>query len=99
MRMERLAPAVMLVIFDDIPDRMEIEEPRQGIQFGVRAARNAEPAGSWWVEVRDPATGVEAGRRAQGAGAVPRGLGRRAAPDRAAPPADRQPRAGRRTDA
>ncbi len=60
MRMERLAPAVMLVIFDDIPDRMEIEEPRQGIQFGVRAARNAEPAGSWWVEVRDPATGVEA---------------------------------------
>ena len=60
MRMERLAPAVMLVIFDDVPDRMEIEEPRQGIQFGVRAARNAEPAGSWWVEVRDPATGVEA---------------------------------------
>ena len=60
MRMERLAPAVMLVIFDDIPDRMEIEEPRQGIQFGVRAARNAEPADSWWVDVRDPATGVEA---------------------------------------
>ena len=51
MRMERLAPAVLLVIFDDVPDRMEIEEPRQGIQFGVRAARNAEPAGSWWVEV------------------------------------------------
>jgi len=60
MRMERLAPAVMLVIFDDIPDRMEIEEPRQGIQFGVRAARNAEPAGSWWVDIRNPATGVEA---------------------------------------
>jgi hypothetical protein len=60
MRMERLAPAVLLVIFDDIPDRMEIEEPRQGIQFGVRAARDAEPAGSWWVDVRDPATGVEA---------------------------------------
>jgi hypothetical protein len=60
MRMERLAPAVMLVVFDDIPDRMEIEEPRQGIQFGVRAARDGEPAGSWWVDVRDPATGIEA---------------------------------------
>ncbi len=60
MRMERLAPAVLLVIFDDIPDRMEIEEPRQGIQFGVRAGRNAEPAGSWWVDLRNPATGVEA---------------------------------------
>ena len=54
MRMERLAPAVMLVIFDDIPDRMEIEEPRQGIQFGVRAARNAEPVGSWWVDIPQP---------------------------------------------
>ena len=60
LRMERLSPAVLLVLFDDIPDRMEIEEPRQGIQFGVRANRNLEPAGSWWLEVRDPATGLEA---------------------------------------
>jgi hypothetical protein len=59
MRMERLAPAVLLVIFDDACDRMEIEEPRQGIQFGARAARSGEPAGSWWIDVRDPATGVE----------------------------------------
>ena len=59
MRMERLAPAVLLVIFDDACDRMEIEEPRQGIQFGARAARQGEPAGSWWIDVRDPATGVE----------------------------------------
>jgi hypothetical protein len=58
MRMERLAPAVMLVIFDDIPDRMEIEEPRQGIQFGVRSARTGEPAGSWWLDVRSPSTGT-----------------------------------------
>ena len=59
-RMERLAPAVLLVVFDDIPDRMEIEEPRQGIQFGVRAARSGEPANSWWVDLRNPATGLEA---------------------------------------
>ena len=60
MRMERLAPAVLLVIFDDACDRMEIEEPRQGIQFGARADRNAEPVGTWWIDVRDPATGLEA---------------------------------------
>jgi hypothetical protein len=59
MRMERLAPAVLLVIFDDVCDRMEIEEPRQGIQFGARAARAGEAAGSWWLDVRDPDTGVE----------------------------------------
>ena len=35
LRMERLAPAVLLVIFDNIPDAVELREPRQGIQFGV----------------------------------------------------------------
>jgi hypothetical protein len=36
LRMERLAPAVLLVLFDGIPAVVHIEEPRQGIQFGVR---------------------------------------------------------------
>lgn len=36
MRIERLAPAVLLVIFDGIPGFMTITEPRQGIQFGVK---------------------------------------------------------------
>jgi hypothetical protein len=36
LRMERLAPAVLLVIFDGVPAVVHIEEPRQGIQFGVR---------------------------------------------------------------
>ena len=35
LRMERLAPAVLLVLFDGIPAVVHIEEPRQGIQFGV----------------------------------------------------------------
>ena len=34
--MERLAPAVLLVLFDGVPAVVHIEEPRQGIQFGVR---------------------------------------------------------------
>lgn len=38
LRMERLAPAVLLVLFDGIPAVVHIEEPRQGVQFGVRLA-------------------------------------------------------------
>ena len=42
--MERLAPAVLLVLFDGVPAVVHIEEPRQGIQFGVRldAGRRAQ---------------------------------------------------------
>jgi hypothetical protein len=36
LRMERLAPAVLLVLFDGVPQVVHIEEPRAGIQFGVR---------------------------------------------------------------
>jgi len=38
LRIERLSPAVLLVLVDGIPDRVEIEEPRQGVQFGVDPA-------------------------------------------------------------
>jgi len=34
LRLERLAPAVLLVLFDGIPSVVHIEEPRQGVQFG-----------------------------------------------------------------
>lgn len=43
LRMERLAPAVLLVLFDGIPAVVHIEEPRQGIQFGVRLLPDAAP--------------------------------------------------------
>jgi hypothetical protein len=36
LRLERLAPAVMLALFDGVPVVMHLEEPRSGIQFGVR---------------------------------------------------------------
>lgn len=35
LRLERLAPAVMLALFDGLPEVVHIEEPRQGLQFGV----------------------------------------------------------------
>lgn len=36
LRLERLAPAVLLVIFDGVPAVVHVEEPRCGLQFGVR---------------------------------------------------------------
>lgn len=35
LRMDRLAPDVMLCIFQGVPTRVDVEEPREGIQFGV----------------------------------------------------------------
>ncbi len=34
LRLERLAPAVLLCLFDGIPKVVHLEEPRQGVQFG-----------------------------------------------------------------
>jgi hypothetical protein len=44
LRMERLAPAVLFVLFDGVPAVVHIEEPRSGIQFGVRLDPGADPA-------------------------------------------------------
>jgi len=41
LRLERLAPAVLLALFDGVPEVVHIEEPRQGVQFGV----NLDPQG------------------------------------------------------
>ena len=38
LRLERLAPAVLLCLFDGIPTVVHIEEPRQGVQFGFVAS-------------------------------------------------------------
>jgi hypothetical protein len=37
LRLERLAPAVLLVLFDGVPTVVHLEEPRQGVQFGFDA--------------------------------------------------------------
>jgi len=58
LRMERLAPAVLLVLFDGVPAVVHVEEPRQGIQFGVRFDAQA-PAAERRAKVhaRDCSTG------------------------------------------
>ncbi len=38
LRLERLAPAVLLCLFDGIPTVVHVEEPRQGVQFGFDTA-------------------------------------------------------------
>jgi hypothetical protein len=37
LRLERLAPAVLLCLFDGVPTVVHVEEPRQGVQFGFDA--------------------------------------------------------------
>ncbi|CCK31823.1 hypothetical protein BN159_7444 [Streptomyces davaonensis JCM 4913] len=56
LRLERLAPAVLLALFDGLPAVVHLEEPRAGVQFGVD---ETESGGRVRAEVhlRDPATG------------------------------------------
>ncbi|HEU0287697.1 MAG TPA: hypothetical protein VFR22_11695 [Nocardioidaceae bacterium] len=58
LRMERLAPAVLLVLFDGEPAVVHIEEPRQGVQFGVRLETTGDGSNSFqaWVPGRDANT-------------------------------------------
>jgi hypothetical protein len=37
LRLDRLAPAVLLCLFDGVPTVVHVEEPRQGVQFGFEA--------------------------------------------------------------
>ena len=58
LRMERLAPAVLLVLIDGVPAVVHIEEPRQGLQFGARLS-DADASGQRTARVhaRDADTG------------------------------------------
>ncbi len=59
MRLELLAPSVLLAIFDGIPGAVHIDEPRHGIQFGVDE-NSASVPGDWAYQLTarpDAATG------------------------------------------
>lgn len=59
LRLERLAPAVLLALFDGVPQVVHVEEPRAGVQFGVDETGDtggADPVGAQ-VVLRDPVTG------------------------------------------
>ena len=54
LRLERLAPAVLLALIDGVPDQVHLEEPRAGIQFGVDQDDDAD---RYSVALKDPETG------------------------------------------
>ena len=58
LRLERLAPAVLLCLFDGIPKEVHIQEPRQGVQFGVIQTINGSTMTAT-VPVRIPTDGIE----------------------------------------
>jgi hypothetical protein len=65
LRVERLAPAVLLVLFDGLPDQVIVEEPRQGLQLGFdqpspdrREVPAQGPSASVTVPFRPGAPGV-----------------------------------------
>ncbi len=55
LRLERLAPAVLLCLFDGIPEVVHLEEPRQGIQFGFTPTGSGTSIGMK-LQPRDEAT-------------------------------------------
>lgn len=46
MRLEQLAPSVLLAIFDGVPEIVHADEPRHGVQFGVDETGGSGP-GNW----------------------------------------------------
>ncbi|MER5755861.1 hypothetical protein [Streptomyces sp. NPDC002088] len=56
LRLERLAPAVLLCLFDGIPAVVHVEEPRQGIQFGVDLVPGASGTAGATIPLRDVTT-------------------------------------------
>ncbi len=60
LRLERLAPAVLLALFDGVPAVVHVEEPRQGIQFGVRLTETSPNNFSASVFARDRNTSANA---------------------------------------
>jgi len=57
LRLERLAPAVLLALFDGLPEVIHLEEPRQGLQFGVRFDQQNGNHWKAYVPARDVQTG------------------------------------------
>jgi hypothetical protein len=55
LRLERLAPAVLLALFDGVPAIVHVEEPRRGIQFGIRLDSSGDAPTTFapWIPPRD----------------------------------------------
>lgn len=56
LRLERLAPAVLFVLFDGVPAVVHVEEPRQGVQFGVDLTPGQDGTTGATIPLRNVAT-------------------------------------------
>jgi hypothetical protein len=70
LRMDRLAENVLLCLFNDIPTKVDIEEPREGIQFGVDLATASASVPSGFRLKMRHVRGASAGEEVKGAGNV-----------------------------
>jgi hypothetical protein len=62
MRLERLAPSVLLALFDGVPAVVHLEEPRSGLQFGFELTEpQPEGAVAYDLPLRTLDTGTETG--------------------------------------
>jgi hypothetical protein len=59
LRLERLAPAVLFALLDGVPAVVHLEEPRQGLQFGVRLETVGTNQFSAFVLARDRNTSAD----------------------------------------
>jgi len=71
LRMDRPAPDLLFCLFRGIPGAVEIEEPREGVQFGVdMPGVSSEVPSGFELKLRH-ITGDEAGREVEGSDPVP----------------------------
>jgi hypothetical protein len=61
LRLERLAPAVLLCLFDGIPAVVHVEEPRGGVQFGFDLTHHPDGSSSATFQPRNVTTFHELG--------------------------------------
>ena len=59
LRLERLAPAVLLALFDGVPEVVHVEEPRQGVQFGIKLRPQGGNSFQATVRARDVQQGKD----------------------------------------
>jgi hypothetical protein len=66
LRMDRLAPDVMLCIFNDIPTVVDVEQPREGLQFGTDQALDDNGYELKLRHMRGPRAGYQLGQPVPG---------------------------------
>ncbi len=63
LRQERLAPGILIALFDQVPVRVDFEEPNEGTRFGLETNETKKPAATaFTLQLRDSKGGLGAER-------------------------------------